>query len=124
MQQLKRFVWSCSVMDNRHQCSDDRRGIGMLDHISSINNPRRSLLHEFMSTPQDFFFRRLPAATNQYWFTRCHFDDSVIVINIRGWIGFDNIGAQLDGLPNQGDNLLWIPVDSIAFPGACLHYQW
>src|SRR5450432_4300700 len=56
-----------AVVNNCHQCASNTSGVGMLDHVASVDDAFCALLHQFVGAPQDFDFGRFSPTAHQHW---------------------------------------------------------
>ena len=101
-------------MHDGHQRAGDAGGIGVLDDIASIDNPRGALSDQRHRTSKQFLLGRFAAAAYEHRNATGSFNDLVINGNIVGGIGLNNVGAQLDGLSHERDDFFRIAVDHVA----------
>jgi hypothetical protein len=101
-------------VDNRHESFRHACRILMLDDITSVDYPCRALLNKRFGAFEDFLIRRFTTASNQNGYASRNFNYLVIQTHVIRGIRLDDIGAQFDGLPDQGKDLDFIAINHIA----------
>ncbi len=86
----------------------------MLNDVAAIHDARRPLLDERLGALENFLIRRLATAPHQHRNAAGNLDDLVVLGHVVGGIRLDDIGAQLDSLADQGQNLAPIAVHHVA----------
>ena len=77
-----------------------RRGVVVLDHVAAVDDPGRALLEHGVRALEDLLVGDAAAAAHEQRHARDG-DDAVVVGEVVGGVGLDDVGAELDRLADE-----------------------
>src|SRR6266511_3251100 len=113
-QALVGFFRRDAVVHDRHERSRHCSGIVVLHHVAPVDDPGGALQHDRRGAAQDLVVGHAAAASHEHRARARRLHHAGIVLQIVGWIRFDHIRPQLDGLTYERDDLLHVSIDAVA----------
>ena len=96
----QRLLGRRALVHDRHQRARHRRRVGVLDDVAPVDDPGRALLEQRVRALEDLLVGDPPAAADQQRDARDR-DDAVVVGEVVGRVGLDDVGAELDRLADD-----------------------
>jgi len=106
-------------VDDFHELLDDLFWVWVLDDVAAIDDAGGSLGDEVAGALEDDFVGDAASATDENGDTGGDFDDFVILGDVIGGIGLDDIRSEFHGLPDKVHDLFQITIDHVA-AGLCV----
>ena len=105
-------------VDGLPQRADHGGGLGVLDDVAPVDDPARALREDDARALEDLLVRHAAAAADEDR-DAGRGDDAVVGAEVVGGVGLDDVGAELGGLADEGDDALGVAVDAVAaaWPG-------
>src|ERR1051325_4555753 len=103
-----------AIVHDGHQRSRHSGWIGVLDNVSAVNDSGGSLLYQLFSSLQDFLVGSFAATAHQHRDSPCNLNYFVVVRDVIGRICLNDVCAQFDCLPHQGQDLFQVPVHHVS----------
>src|SRR5690606_28302170 len=89
-------------------------GLGVLDDVATVNDAARALREEVGGALQDDLVGDAAAAAHEDGDAAGGLYDLVVDGDVVGGVGLDDVGAELDGLTNERDDLGRVSVHHVA----------
>ena len=89
------------VVQHRHQRAVIAAGFGVLDHVAAVDDAGRALLAARRRPREDLLVVDPAAAAHAAPERRRAVDDAVVLGEVVGGVGLDDVGAELDGLAHE-----------------------
>ncbi len=102
------------VVDDGHEGLDHGGGVGVLDDVAAIDDAVCALPDEDFGAAEDFVVGRAAAAADQDGDGAGDFDNAMVFGGVGGGVGFDNVGAEFNGLPDQREDFARVAIDHVA----------
>lgn len=99
-------------MYHGHQGSDHSGRVGVLYHVSPIDDPRGALLNQSFRSLQDLFVGGPASSSNEHG-DAGDADDLVVNRDIIGGVCLDDVGSHFHCLAHEGQNLVRIAIHHI-----------
>jgi hypothetical protein len=103
-----------------HQRLGHRGGIGVLDDVAPVDDPRRALVEDRVRALEDLPVGHPAAAPDEQRHARDG-DDAVVVGGVVARVGLDHVGAQLGRLAHHAADTLNVAVDAVGAAGRLEH---
>ena len=103
-------------VDGLPQRADHGGGVGVLDDVAPVDDPARALREDDARALEDLLVGDAAAAADEDG-DAGRGDDAVVGAQVVGGVGLDDVGAELGGLADEGDDALGVAVDAVAAGG-------
>ena len=95
---------------DRHERVRHPDRVGVLDDVAAVNDPGGAVLEDGLRAAEDLLVGRAPASADEHRHAACRFDGAAVLVEIVGRVGLDHVRPQLDGLTDEGDDRVRIPL--------------
>ena len=100
--------WTIAISAARH-----RGRVVVLDDVAAVDDAGRALLHDRVGPAQDLLVGRSAAAAHEHGNAAGDLDHAAVVAEVVRRVGLDHVGAELDRLADERDDLLEVAVDPV-----------
>src|SRR5687768_9276920 len=102
-----------AVVDDGHEGAGHARGVGVLNDVAAVNDAGGALLDKFFGAFEDFLVGRFAAPANEDGDAAGDFDDFVVNGDVVGGIGFDDVGAEFNGLADERQDFFEVAIHHV-----------
>jgi hypothetical protein len=101
-------------VEHGHEGLGDAGGVVVLDDVAAVDDAVDALFKEGGGAFENGAVVDFAAAADEDGDAACGFDDLVVEGDVVGGVGFDDVGAELDGLADEVDDFVGFAVDHVS----------